>query len=159
MSGFEEIFQYKQDIAGKLITSENLVKALTFEEKNFLDDPFVVENAESLISSQIFPYHKKIDVQKERKSFITYSLGGFKPVKLKYKAGYLTFRIYIHDEWMLTDHGFLRSDFIISEIDKLFNESNGFGIGKMLLDGMDEIANVPAPYVGFWIAYKNVDFA
>lgn len=155
MSRFKEIPKYKNEILMKLVSSENIVRAISNQHENFLDHP--VENPYGLIYDKIFPYNRVPNVDDSRNVYITTKYGGYKIKNRVIKSGYITFLIYTHVDLMRTDYGTLRNDYLLSEIDELFNESTDFGIGRLTFDGADEFS-VNEKYMGLWIRYKVVDF-
>lgn len=155
MSRLKEISKYKQNILMKLISSDKIVKAVANEPENFLEHP--VDDPYALIYDQIYPYNRIPNVEEERKTFITIKHGGYKLINNSFKSGYITFFVYTHTKLMKTDYGETRSDYIISEIDELFNKSRDFGIGELKFDGMDEMPGNDK-YFGQWIRYKVADW-
>ena len=158
MSRLKDISKYKHEILLKLISSENIVRALVNNQADFLNPAYPLpENTATLIYNNIFPYRKIPDVTTVQKTYITTRFGGYRKVKNIYKTGTITFFIFTHTDLLRTDYGELRTDFIVSEIDQLFNDSRNFGIGRLEFDAMDEL-DINDSYTGMWIRFKLLEF-
>lgn len=151
----EQLKVYKESIMNELVKSENIVKAIVNTPENFLEIPVTI-NPTSLIYQNIFPYKKIPKIEDEVKIYITIKLGGFKPYQQNtYKIGYIVFYVFTHDDLMKTDEG-TRVDYIIGEIDEIFNGKKHIFANSLVFDGMDEI-EFPNNYYGAWIRYKGTD--
>ncbi|WP_251035361.1 hypothetical protein [Paenibacillus sp. ISL-20] len=142
----------KTTIMYRLADSIDLCKALYYNEPNFLDQPDIADTGE-LFYNNIFPFSRIPSLAEEGKSYLTMSFRDFKKVNNRFKSGYIYLHAFTHAKLIRTDHGFLRYDFIISEIDKLMNEQRGLGIGKTEFYKMDEYY-VNEQYMGMYVAYK-----
>lgn len=74
-----------------------------------------------------------------------------------FKSGIVYLNVINHIDLIRTDHGFLRYDYIISEIDELMNQQRGIGLGKLEFQEMDELY-VNEKYMGMYIAYRFSEF-
>jgi hypothetical protein len=140
----------------ELIFSDEISKALYYNESNFIDQPSL-EDPVILRYNNIYPYRKVPKVDETMKTYITTRCGNFKNVDNTFKSGLITFYVFTHVDLMPTDYGFLRVDYIINKIDELFNKTRDFGIGKLEFDGMDEF-DINENYSGTWIRYKVMNF-
>jgi hypothetical protein len=140
----------------ELIFSDEISKALYYNESNFLDQPSL-EDPVVLRYNHIYPYRKVPKVDENMKTYITLRCGNFKKVGNKFKSGLITFYVFTHVDLMPTDYGFLRVDYIINKIDEIFNETRDFGIGKLEFDSMDEF-DINESYTGTWIRFKVMNF-
>jgi hypothetical protein len=156
MSRLKELSQDKVTIMMRIIGSQNICKALYYNDTNFLDQPDIAEPT-GLIYDQIFPYKKVPEVSSDAKSYITMSFNRYRPVGNRFKAGYVYLYIFVNKNNMRTDYGCLRTDYIVSEIDELINQTYGLGIGKVEFNSMDDII-VNQNYLGMEISYKLCDF-
>jgi hypothetical protein len=152
---FAELGKNKNEIIMRLISSENIVKALTYNSTDFLEQP-TPEDSTSLIYTQIFPYQKVPTTQDTAKTFITMKFG-YKPDGVYYKLSTIFFYVMTHISLVRTDYGMLRYDFLINEIDKLFNSQRGIGIGKLPFYTMDDF-QVNENWLGVYIGYKSTEF-
>ncbi|OPH47743.1 hypothetical protein BC351_10550 [Paenibacillus ferrarius] len=141
----------------RLIESEELVKAVGYNESNFLEQPIITDPS-SLIYENIYPYRFVPDLNTHQKTFITLSFRGYKPVDGYYKSGLVYFNVITHKDLIKTDYGALRYDFIIQKIDELMNNTRGLGIGNTQFHSMDELY-IDEKYMGMFIAYKLLDFS
>ena len=156
MSGFAKLTDYKYNILLRLITNTDLVKALVFNEENFLNHDLGEFNPISLIYSQIFPYQYTINIADEMKTYITMSFGNYKYINNVLKNGLFSLYIFTHKQLMKTDSG-LRTDLILDYVDSMFNQKRGVGSFSLeLYSGGDFRVN--DDYFGSVISYKFTDF-
>ena len=140
----------------RLADSTDLCKALYYNEPNFLDQPDIDDTGE-LFYNNIFPFSRIPELAKEGKSYLTMAFKDYRKVNNGFKSGFIYLHTFTHVNLIRTDHGFLRYDFIISEIDKLMNDQRGIGIGKAEFYKMDEYY-VNEQYMGMYVAYKLWEF-
>lgn len=158
MSRLSEITTYKNTILTQLIQNDNIVKALGNVSPNFLDLPSITQPRD-LLFKNIFPYAFIPDSQDIQNSYITAMFkfrndtrsGNF------YKLGCVGFYVFSHQDIIKTDYPWLRPDFIVGEIDMLFNESRDLGIGKLQFNRMEDVklSNV---HSGCYIEYSDMSF-
>ncbi|MFI2856799.1 hypothetical protein ACH6EH_06635 [Paenibacillus sp. JSM ZJ436] len=144
----------KATIMTRLTDSPELCKALYYTESNFLDMPDI-EDPSILFYENIFPFARVPELAQEGKSYITMSFRDFRPTRTnhRFKSGLIQINAFTHNRLVRTDHGVLRFDLMMHEIDKLMNEKRGLGIGKTEFYKMDEYY-VNEHYMGQYIAYK-----
>jgi hypothetical protein len=168
LSKLKEITEYKNKILDSLTTNQNIVRALTYNNKDFLNEisdydnsnqPNISdEDAKNLIYTQIFPYTKIDGLVDKVESFITLSFKGYKMVNNAYKCGFLYFYVFTNIKNMRTDYG-LRTDYIISEIDEMMNKSRILGIGRLRFYDMSDFdITTNNEYLGGYIGYEVIDF-
>ncbi|KAF6626947.1 hypothetical protein H6F38_23100 [Paenibacillus sp. EKM208P] len=116
-----------------------------------------VEYPEELLYQNIFPYTFIPETAVEKKTFITMAFNGFQLVDNAYKSGYITLNVFTHKDLMKTDYGKTRTDFIIQEIDRIFNGIDGISIGKLQYDSAGDLV-VNNSYYGMSIRYKMWEF-
>ena len=157
MSHFQELTEYKNNIMFKLITNENLLKALVNNNKDFINQSLPENFSPSnLIYSNIYPYRHVPSITTDPKTFITMSFTNFDYRNNEFKSGVLSFFIITHSTLASTDYG-LRYDYILSQIDQMFNKQYGVGAFRLnLVNGGD--LQVNEEYFGSMISYKFVDF-
>jgi hypothetical protein len=157
MSGFAKLSDYKYNVLYKLITNENLIKALVSTDEDFLNYDLTSFNPTTLIYSQIFPYQYTNNIEDAPKTYITMSFGNYKYVNNAFKSGIFSVFIFTHKSLMKTDSG-LRTDYILNEVDSMFNKSNN-DVGVYTLEiysGGDFKVN--DDYFGSFVSYKFTDF-
>jgi len=156
MGQFAKLSEYKYNVLLKLITNNDLVKALIFNEEDFLNHNLGSFDSISLIYSQIFPYQYTMNIVDEMKTYITMSFGNYKYVNNVLKSGIFSLYIFTHKQLMKTDNG-LRTDYILDQIDTMFNKKRGVGSFSLeLYSGGDFKVN--DDYFGSVISYKFTDF-
>ena len=156
---FAKIVEYKNNIIFKLITNENLLKALVINEENYLEQN-LPENFQptSLIYSQIFPYQYTIDIEELPKTYITMSFGNYKYINNCFKNGILTFFIFSHKTLISKSNYGLRTDYILDQVDSMFNKKKDVGDFSLELYGGGDI-KVNDDYFGSMISYRFIDFS
>jgi len=155
---FSSLTDYKNNIIYKLITNENLLKALVINSKDFLNynlpNDFIPS---SLIYSQIFPYQYTINIQDNPLNYITMSFGNYKYINNSFKSGLLNIYIFSHSSLIETEYG-LRYDYMLDQIDSMFNKKKDVGDFSLeLYSGGDFKIN--DDYFGCVISYKFIDFS
>lgn len=140
----------------RLLSSEGICKALYYNKTNFLDQSDIADPSE-LIYSKIYPYKFIPDVNSDQSSFITMSFGKYRPVGHYFKSGFVTLYVIMHRDLYRTDYGFLRTDYILGEIEELINSQRGLGFGKPEFHDMDEI-HINEKYSGSYVTYKLYEF-
>jgi hypothetical protein len=156
MSRLEDLSNDKVTIMQRLIGSQNICKALYYADTNFLDQPDI-QSPDELIYDKIYPYRYIPKVDEKKSSYITLSFRNYDLVDTSFKSGYIYINVLTHIDLIKTDYGWLRYDYILSEIDKLINMKNGIGIGKPQFHRMDELI-VNDKYMGVYISYKLYEF-
>ena len=84
----------------------------------------------------------------------------FRPVdkSKEIKSGRIVFFIIVHEDLMVTNKG-LRTDYILYEIDGIFNDLHGIGIGGIeLIDAGDFSLGEASNYMSICVMYKITDF-
>lgn len=152
---FSELGKNKNEIMVRLISSDNIVKALSYNEINFLEK-VLPDDVTKLIYTQIFPYSKVPTTTETAKTFITMKFA-YKPEETFFKLSNIYFYIFTHISLVRTAYGCLRYDFIINEIDKIFNAQRGIGIGKLQFYDMTDF-QINDDWLGATIAYKATEF-
>lgn len=123
-SNLEQLREYKERIANLLLTSNTIVDALIEGTSLTRDD--------DLFYKVIFPYKKDFDMETETGSYILYEITNNSLRNNEYwKSCNIAFYIVVHNELLKTDFHGVRTDYLASEIDKLFNNNADFGIGKL----------------------------
>lgn len=156
MGQFEKLSEYKNNILYKLITNENLVKALVCNDEDFLNYDLSGFNPTTLIYNQIFPYQYTNNTEDTLKTFITMSFGNYKYINNSFKSGIFSIFIFSHKNLMKTDNG-LRTDYILNEVDDMFNKKKDVGNFSLELYGGGDF-KVNNDYFGSFITYKFTDF-
>lgn len=157
ISRFQDLSKDKVTIMSRLITSQNICKAVYYNDGNFLDQPDIVDPASVLIYKNLFPYRFIPEPDKNENTYITLSFRRYRPIDSSFKSGYIYIYVFTHKDLIQTDYGVLRYDYIVSEIDKLMNMQRGIGMGKAEFSEMDEFI-VNEQYLGIYLCYKLYEF-
>jgi hypothetical protein len=155
MSRLSEISTYKNTILTKLIENDNIVKAIGNINADFLDTSFT-GNPRELLFKNIYPFPFVPDTEDEQKCYITMKFK-YKPNGNMYKLGKISIYVFAHQDILKTSYPWLRTDFIINEIDKLFNETRELGIGELQFGGMEDM-KFSQVHSGICIDYVNLSF-
>jgi len=156
LAKFEELSKYKNTIMLKLLESQNICKALFYNETNFLnkDD---IEDTSILVYDNIYPHFFVPNVDDTAKTYLSIHFKRFRPISNVFKQGLIFISIFTHKSLFKTDYGVTRVDFLLNKIDEIMNKQRGFGLGKLELYEMDEFS-VNNSYSGAYLSYKPVDF-
>jgi len=164
MSALRELTEYKNTIVERIIKNQNLVKALYYSHSNYEEQPDLSfdEIKNKVLYSNIFPFNfipTGKDELKNVKGYLTISVTDIRPTKngVHFNSGSIFISVYIHKDMFRTDYGYLRTDFIASEIHELLNQKSGIGIGKLEFKGMRE-ASINSDYHGVILHYRPVEF-
>lgn len=157
MSRLKNLSKDKITIMERLLSNQGICKALKYTEPNFLDMPDVTDPSD-LIGSRIFPYYRVPDTEEDTSTYILMSFRNYRPVKNSFKSGIINIFAIAHKDLIMTDHGFLRYDYMISEIDNLMNNERGIGIGKLDFHQMDEVSFINDAFIGNVISYKPYEW-
>lgn len=144
-------------VLNKLLSSQEICKALLYNEPDFLENPDIADPS-ALLNERIFPFNYSPDLEGINYSFLNFALRDYRPASRQFKTGLLRFKVMIHKDFVHTDYEMLRHDFIVARIDDLFYETRELGIGKMEFYKMYECCTNES-YVGFNLHYKLWDFA
>lgn len=143
----------------RLLTSEELMKAVVHDSTNFLEQPAVVD-PEQYLYQRIFPIrHFPGKHVNEQKTVVSVSLENIQSVQREYKSGMICFNVYTHINLCQCESELLRTDFIIRKIDELFHRSQDFGIERLEFEKLDVLKIFNPNYYGDSITYRMLDFA
>lgn len=157
MARFKELqFQLDKTI-DLLLSNQNLCKLLTVYQEglNPLEQPDIPDTSE-LLFKNIFPLPKSLETQENQIVLLNFWFDNFRRGRENphFKNYELTFDVLCHDDlWRIKGFGFLRPYAIHHEIDKMFNDLNGFGIGKLSLKD-DHIIRANQFYSGYRVIYE-----
>lgn len=156
MARFDEVFDVKENASRTLITDDALVNTILLKDVNS-----TVEDRASLLYKNIFPYKKAIqETITDKTCFITMEYAAFGTVEYKFKEASLTFYVIVHEDLMrmkLGNRYVVRTDYLAHRIDDLFNQTRGFGIGRLSFGGMKTV-EMPNGWEGLAIYYNTMDF-
>lgn len=149
---------YKNNIIKKLISRQELCKALFYNQANFLSlpniDPYILLENDT---RRIYSYEYVPTSTDEKKIYITMELRNYGLVRNRYKNGYAYIYTLVHQDCEETDMGSLRTDYLLSLIDQQLNQMIGVGVGRLQFHDSDKV-HVNDSYNGHCNVYKFYEF-
>jgi hypothetical protein len=158
MSRLQDLSKDKSTIISRLISSQNLCKAVHYTDSDFLSKPDISDPAGLLGYKNIYPFRFVPQSSTEKSTYITLSFRNYRKVNVAYKFGYVCIYIITHKDLIETAYEFLRYDYIAAEVDELMNNQRGLGIGRTEFEEMDEFI-VNDQYMGVYLKYKIYEFS
>lgn len=150
MAHLKEITKYKNKIMEAICTNQEIVNLL----KQDTDTSDIT--GKDMRYKRIFPYNYVPLVAEQAQTFVCFAVIApviTKELIIDYK---LVFWVFTHQDLMRTPNG-MRTDLIVSEIDKMLNGNTKYGLGKVKLVCLD-IMNVPSRgYSGLYMEYNIQD--
>ena len=150
------IEDYRSVITNTILSNETIVKVLS-------NDTLDLESADELLWEHLVPQQYIPDTITETGSYVLYDLDE----TVLYNRGsnkgtYIELTLYI---WILTHKdmpkygGRLRNDILARELKKLFNETDGMGIGKNHLISNNIFNSPNYKYMGRLLTFKITDWS
>ena len=150
------IEDYRSVITNTILSNETIVKVLS-------NDTLDLESADELLWEHLVPQQYIPDTITETGSYILYDLDE----TVLYNRGsnkgtYIELTLYV---WILTHKdmpkygGRLRNDILARELKKLFNETDGMGIGKNHLISNNIFNSPNYKYMGRLLTFKITDWS
>jgi hypothetical protein len=156
LSFLEEITEYKKTVIKRLLSDQNLCKAVFYGHKDFLaqDD---INNTDELVYKNIYPHRFIPDTSDTAKTYITISCTDYRPSGTSFKNGILGIYMFTDKNNFKTDYGYTRMDYILSRVEELMNSQRGIGIGELNFNSLNEYV-VNEKFQGYALTYRPVDF-
>ena len=149
MALLKEVKEYRKLIMKTLCSDKKIVELVTGD----VNSP--VPNRK-LMYTKIFPYAYTPDTTKEASTYICFRVAVSRVFNKTYKQMEISFYIFTHQSLMRTTDG-LRPDDIGEAIEELFNGSLDLGLGRVKLEGMDDI-NPTTDYHGIALQYSVAEY-
>lgn len=151
MAHLEEFTEYKNTLMKAICTSDAVVDLLKLETDS--------ENitGRDMRYDRIFPYNYVPLTTQNAKTYICFVVTAPNVKKGVITDLTLTVFVFTHQDIMRTNRG-MRTDLLISEIDKLLNGSTEYGLGKVELKGCDVLQVPVRGYSGLYSIYTVKDF-
>lgn len=148
----EEFFDYKNQLAEDLLTTESIV--------TLLGDDASMETADSLMYTQVFPFEYIPDTTEEGKTYVCIdvdiqSASGWDDTLFYAPKIYVW--IFSHKSRLRLPEGGVRTDKICSEICKKINGSYQYGFGRLNLYAVKRFAPM-TDYQGKCMSFIAKDF-
>ena len=149
MAMLNEITEYRKTIMRLLCSDQQIVDLIRDKKDSPVPD-------RDLMYSHIFPYAYTPEVEKETDTFICFRLYIPEVMNKTFKKMNIVFYIFSHQNYIRTDDG-LRPDLIGERIEALFNGTMDLGVGRMKLEGMDDISP-SSTFHGISLEYSVSEF-
>ncbi|WP_405169299.1 hypothetical protein [Paenibacillus sp. FSL H3-0286] len=156
MSFLKEITDYKNTVINRLLSNQDLCKALFYKDDNFLEKESIAYTDE-LIYENIYPHRFIPETTAETKTYITISCTDYRPVGRSFKNGQLGIYMFTHRDLFKTDYGYTRMDYIMTKVEELMDGIRGIGLGELVFAGLNEYV-VNEKFQGYVLTYRPVDF-
>lgn len=151
MANLEEFTTYKQTLMETICTSPTIVSLL----KKETDSADIT--GRDMRYDRIFPYNYVPLTIENATTFICFTVTAPNVRDDIISELRLVIYVFTHQDLMRTAKG-MRTDLIVSEIDKLLNGSTKYGLGKVSLRSCD-VMQVPAQgYSGLYLVYAVKEF-
>lgn len=145
----DEFFGYKNQLAGDLLTEENIVKLLS--------DDLIVEDAENLMYRQVFPYEYVPETVEHGRTFICCDVDIDKVYNKTFLSPVLYVWLFTHKSLLRLPDGGVRTDKLAHEIAKKVEGSYYYGLGPLILSGCKRFAPM-MDYQGKVLIFRARDF-
>jgi hypothetical protein len=129
--------EYRDIIINTIMSSENILKAITVNHTDFLDSQLIVPY-KNIPYNYIYPYKASCENIDTPKTILTMSFNNFKFDGVKLKSGKIFFYTICHVSLIKTDYG-NRYDYIYDCLNTLFNNNPNLGIGKAKMTTADDM--------------------
>lgn len=148
-TNLEQLFDYKNKIALLLLQSKSIIQSL-------LEGTKLTEN-DDLLYTVIYPTRQSFDMETQVGSYIFYEITNTGNTYDEFwKQCKITFYIVVHNSLLRTELHGVRTDYLESEIDKIFNNNVDFGIGKLRFVG-DSASALDKDYYYRSVTYQVTD--
>ncbi len=128
----DEFFNYKNQLMNDLLTNENIVKLLS--------DDISLEDAGSLVYTQVFPYEYVPETIEHGHTFICSDVDiSASPNNTKYNLTLYVW-IFTHKSKLRLPEGGVRTDKLAHEIAKTINGNHYYGFGELDLRSVKRFA-------------------
>lgn len=151
MANLEEFTSYKQTLMEAICTSDAIFNLIKLE-----NDPETIE-CKDLRYVRIYPYNYVPLTIENAQTFICFTVTAPNVRNDVISELILTVFVFTHQDLMRTKNG-MRTDLLVSEIDKLLNGSTKYGLGKVSLKACDVMQVPVRGYSGLYSMYSVKDF-
>ena len=151
IANLEEFTTYKQTLMEAICTTDSIVNLL---KQN--TDPEGITGRD-MRYNRIFPYNYVPTIQQQATTYICFSVTAPRVLSGVISRLCLTVWVFTHQEIMRTSKG-IRTDLLVSEIDKVLNGSYDYGLGKVELQSCVLMSPPCEGYTGLCSTYYVSDF-
>jgi hypothetical protein len=156
LSFLKEITEYKNTVINRLLSDQELCKAIFYADKDFLEKDDI-EYTDELVYNNIYPHRFIPDTATETNTYLTITCSDFRPTGNSFKNGLLAIYMFTHRDNFKTEYGYTRMDFVLSKVEELLNSQRGIGIGELQFYSLNEYV-VNEKFQGYALIYKTMDF-
>lgn len=149
MALLNELTEYRSKIMKLLCSDQQIVDLVKDKPNSPVPD-------RSLMYKNFFPYAYTPDAVKETDTFICFRIYIPEVMNKTFKKVNIVFYIFSHQDYIRTSDG-LRPDLIAERIENLFNGSMDLGVGRMKLEGIDDISP-SSSFHGIALEYSVSEF-
>ncbi|OMD71212.1 hypothetical protein [Paenibacillus odorifer] len=156
MSFLKEITDYKNTVINRLLSNQDLCKAIFYKDEDFLEKESI-EYTDKLIYKNIYPHRFIPETAADAETYITISCTDYRPTGRSFKNGQLGIYMFTHRDLFKTDYGYTRMDYIMTKVEELMDGIRGIGLGELVFAGLNEYV-VNEKFQGYVLTYRPVDF-
>ena len=149
MAYLEELFDYKNRVMEDLMTNPKIV--------NLINENVGLEDAETLIYTQVFPYEYIPDTVEEGHTFICVDVDLLSTDNKTFYNPVLYIWEFTHKSKLRLPEGGVRTDKLASEIAREINGSRYYGLGELSLFSMKRFAPI-VDFQGKALVFHAKDF-
>lgn len=170
INNFSGLNDYVKKILRKILNSDDLCKLIYYDIKDISDKEITNEQKLTMINGdekdrRIFPYPFIPGTTVETKTVLSFYFDRLRLARnnKEFNFGEIIFDIFSHEDiWLMEDFE-VRVYSIMSEIDKIFNNTDELGIGRLQLDSQFGLTYLPpfsqnSTFYGYRLRYINYDF-
>lgn len=146
----DEFFDYKNQLMEDLLTNQTIVRLLS-------DDCEVIDNPETLMYQQVFPFEYVPDTVEHGQTFICCDVDIQRSVNKTFLLPALYIWVFTHKSKLRLPEGGVRTDRLASEIAESINGSRNYGLGELDLYSVKRFAPI-TDYQGKVMMFQATDF-
>lgn len=146
----DEFFDYKNQLMEDLLTNQTIVRLLS-------DDREVIDNPETLMYQQVFPFEYVPDTVEHGQTFICCDVDIQRSVNKTFLLPALYIWVFTHKSKLRLPEGGVRTDRLASEIAESINGSRNYGLGELDLYSVKRFAPI-TDYQGKVMMFQATDF-
>lgn len=146
----EEMFDYKNQLIGDLLTSPTIVGLLS-------DDGSAIAHPENLVYEQVYPFEFIPGTVEHGQTFICCDVDIQKSINKTFLIPVLYIWAFTHKSKMRLPSGGVRIDKLVSEIAKAINGSRYYGLGELDLYSTKRFAPI-TDYQGKVMTFQMKEF-
>jgi len=128
----QDFYDYKNRLMQDLLTNETIV--------NLINDTVSIEDARSLVYSQVFPFEYVPETIQEAKTYICVDVDIDKSLNKTFLLPTLYVWVFTHKSKLRLPEGGVRTDKLCSEIALAINGSRYYGLGELNLYSVKRFA-------------------